>query len=481
MPPDRAACKVSSLAVLFAIPNTYQVRIHNSCLCNEECALRNRHLVDRTYIPFNNALWLAALSYSLPIINLLDCKHTNIWNIANGYTGGKRKQYLRACDMLEQEGLMRKDAVLKMFVKPDKIAMGEIASKAPRAIQYRSPKYNLLLASYLKDFEHQFYTVKTGPSETCDIAKGKNLVERADDILAKATHFRDPVFFNIDYSKMDSCVRPEHQRSIFRRVYLKKFPSKTLKRLLFYQLKNKGYSKNGIRYRVQGTRCSGDFTTGFENSLINWIIMRYVLHSAGLIGELYLDGDDSVVMVERQDADKFIEFANKLIPQLGFEIKMSRADDIQQVDFCQSRLLLTEPPRMARNPLRALSNFNISLKTYPAKIWPNLIQAKADCERFGNPGVPILQRIGERCDLKVKALLDKEQEDWLKLQRTAPSLHVTDSVRQSYCIAWDISPYEQELIEEYPDLISKCAVTRGEYESVYQQYQTLEENSNSIN
>lgn len=479
LPPDRDICKISTFAIITAFTNTYQVSIHNSCLCNELIALTNRHLIDRSYINFSYTTWMEALKYSLPILKLIDVEQTSIWKIAKEYSGGKRKQYLRACEMLEVEGLMRKDSILKMFVKPDKYPLGDISSKPPRAIQYRTPKYNLALASYLKDFEHKFYQVKT--TNTVDIAKGRNQVQRAEDLIAKASNFKNPIFLNTDYSKMDSCVRIEHQKSIFRHVYLKKFPSLRLKRLLFAQLNNKGYSKNGIKYKVKGTRCSGDFTTGFENTLINWIILRYICVRAGIYSEYYIDGDDAVIIMEESDRNKF-ESYHYLFEKLGFEVKMKWSNEIEQVDFCQSRVLLADPPRMARNPLRALSNFNISLKYYPAKIWPRLILAKANSEYYGNPGVPILSKLGERIrniiGTNIKPMYDKDQEEIIKLNKDL-NLLIDDDVRQSYYNCWEISPYEQELIEQDPNL--ELTFNSEYYESVASLYQTLATTSESLN
>lgn len=480
LPPDRGPCKETTFALITAIPNTYQVSIHNSCFCNELIALTNRHLVDRSYINFNSKVWLKALKHSSHLLTSLECALTSIWKIANSYTGGKRKQYLHACEKIFSEGISRKDFVLKMFVKPDKYKLSEIESKPPRAIQYRSPKYNLALARYLKDLEHQFYQIKTGRTMTNDIAKGRNLIERASDLLDKANSFNNPIFLNVDYSKMDSCVNLTHQRSIFRQIYLKLFPSKELKQLLFAQLNNKGYSKNGIKYRVKGTRCSGDFTTGFENSLINWIILRYILHLSRVNAEIYIDGDDSVIIMEKEDKPKFL-LNQSLFEQCGFEAKLNWADSIETVDFCQSRLLLGDPPRMARNPLRALSNFNISLKNYPAKVWPRLLLAKANSERYGGPGIPILAPIGDiiaSCLTGVKPLYDKDQEAIIKLA-SGVNLSIDDTVRVAYDASWNITPYEQELIEQDPHL--KFKLEPEYYIDVAKRYQALATTSESLN
>lgn len=480
LPAEREACKETTYAVITCLPYTYRVTIHNSCFCNELVALYNRHLVDRDYIPFDNALWLAALKFSEKILLDLECGWTNHWKIANSYSGGKRVQYLRACKWVDDEGYNRKDAVLKMFVKPDKYPEAEISSKPPRAIQYRTPKYNIMLASYLKDLEHKFYQVGTGPTGTTDTAKGWNVQERARILIEKTSYFKDPVFVNIDYSKMDSCVRVEHQVSIFRRIYLRKFPSRTLKQLLWAQLKNKGYSKHNIKYSMRGSRCSGDFTTGFENSIINWVILRYVAFVAGIVVELFIDGDDSIVVMERWDAESFQRVANELIPKLGFEAKYNWAEDIQKVDFCHTRLVFCEPPLMAREPIRAMSIFNISLKDYPAKVWPRLVQAKSMCERYGNPGSPILMPLGDKTRQFVKGcllspLFDKDSFDYIKVNKDVKFVPVTDTARQSYYDAWGISPYEQELIESDASLNIRYS---GEYyQNVIEKYNTIDDRS----
>lgn len=473
MPAERDICKISTFAVITCLPYTYRVSIHNSCLCNEVVALSNRHLVDRDYIPFDNALWLAALKYSEKYILDLDVEWINHWKIANNYSGGKRMQYLRACRWVDVEGFVRKDAVLKMFVKPDKYPEAEIMDKPPRAIQYRTPKYNVMLASYLKDLEHKFYTIGTGPTGTTDTAKGWNVQQRADILIQKAAHFKDPLFVNIDYSKMDSCVRPEHQRSIFRRIYLKKFPSKVLKQLLWAQLRNKGYSKHGIKYSMRGSRCSGDFTTGFENSIINWVILRYVVLRANISVELFIDGDDSIVIMERWDAFKFQYYANALIPKLGFEAKFKWAEDIQQIDFCHTRLVFTDPPLMAREPIRAMSLFNISLKHYPAKVWPRLVQAKSLCEKYGNPGSPILMTLGEKTSNLYKPLFDKDSFDYLTVNKSVKIVQVDDNARQSYYLAFGISPYEQELIERDESL--DIRYSGDYYRDVIEKYNTIDD------
>lgn len=454
LPRARGACTPTSFAITNCFPNTYRATIHNSCICNEIVSLHNRHLIDRSHIPYDHAEFTKAFEYSRPQLMKLSAPWTNPWQIAKSYTGGKRRVYMRACQWLESEGIRSRDFKLSMFVKPDKYPVAVAPTKPPRAIQFRTPKYNLLLASHLKGLEHSFYR-EAGDGVVPDIAKGRNAQQRASDLLEKSARFKQPIFYNSDYSKMDSCVRVEMQRLIFSRFYLRKRRSRMLNRLLRAQLKNVGKTKRGIKYGVPGTRASGDYNTGFENTLINFIVLRWILHAAGIYGEIYIDGDDAIIIVETWDAPKLEAAFSSLIGKLGFEVKLIKSKTLHQTPFCQSKLIECEEPMMARNPLRALANHNISLKNYPAKVWPRLHEAKMLCEFYSNPGSPVLMPIARDLLTGVDPLFDPDQRHAYELNRTVHAVDiVTPLARVLYHQAWGISPHEQELLEQAPHMVS---------------------------
>lgn len=456
----------TSIAVVQSLPSTYQVRVHNSCIHSELVALHNRHLVDRSYLPFDLAIWKRAVLHSQPVFRTLAPQWISHWKIARLYVGGKRRVYLRACEFIDAESFGKSfDARVSMFIKPDKYPVSEIEQKPPRAIQFRTPKYNLMLGSYLKDLEHQFYGVSTGPSGTRDIAKGTNVQQRAFLLLQKQDSFKDPVFLNIDYSKMDSCVRVEHQVAMFK-WYLWHFPSKLLRALLNAQLRNSCRTKSGIRYGMRGTRCSGDFNTGFENTLLNWVVLRYVSFVADVVVELFLDGDDSFIIMEKGDAAKFKQQLH-LFGQLGFEAKCNWAGHISELEFCHTKLIEGPIPTMARDPVRALAHLNVSLRHYPAKVWPRLAQSRYLCEIYSNPGMPVLGPICRRLLPDVKPLWDADT--WAKFTANVDVrfVGITAATRQSYWRAWGLDPYDQELLENHP------AMNFTTYDSIFATFDSL--------
>lgn len=424
-------------------PLAYKVGVHSSCLANETRALSCRHLVDRTHIPFQNNVWMDAVNYSLSYLvkEMPECHLTNYQNIINAYSGAKKFRYNKAWINVQQFGFQKKWSVVSMFVKPDKYPLDALRTKAPRAIQFRTPEFNLMMAHYLKDFEEKFYELGPGVRS---IAKGRNAQERASDILAKWEKFDDPVVYMADHSAFDSSIRVEHLRACHK-IYRHFVKSKTLKKLLQCQINNKGYSKSGIKYKISGTRMSGDFDTGLGNSLVNWITLRYVFRRVK--SEIYLDGDDSLVFLERRDLPLVDvgEFA-----ACGFETKIDLTDQLVEAEFCQSKLVRADPPIMVRNPYRLFSHFCVSLKRYPAKWqWVQLMRGKIACEEACNRNVPGLGVFFRRLqnEDQGKRLFEVDDEWKFKLNQDNKKGRITQQARVDLAQAWGLGLDFQSLLE----------------------------------
>lgn len=416
-------CEPKSFYVINPQKYGYQVSVHASCTHNEMAALHNRHLIDRSYIPFDNQYWNKNVDYAKTWN--FDIEPTTYHNIVMSYKGGKRKIYWRAMMDLRTNGLRDTDHYIKMFIKYDKLAVGDIQNKMPRAIQYRTARYNLSIAVFLKPYEHVFYSMPgNGPSGTRIVTKGLSNVDIADLLIFKASHFDKPIYLGLDHSKFDSTVRKEHlvtEHNCYNRV----FKSNWLRFLLRRQLHNKGFSRTGIKYKVEGTRMSGDYNTGLGNSILNRLVLESFVR--GLKHEILLDGDDSIVIIEYDDLNK-LDLSH--FGRMGFETKCEVYDDIQHIDYCQKRLVFSNPPTMVRNPVRMLSNMAVCLKRYLPKSYIGWVKSVYDCERLGNPGIPICRSFP---DLKVKAVKD---EDYDRKMESA-SVRVDCSL-QAVCDSWGL-------------------------------------------
>lgn len=500
------------------IADTYQVQTHNSCVCNELRALRQRHLIDafskakfskprptgefvetecRTHWkPFKNppAFCPVAAEYRLtengvrafpggPCPRNDSCRYCGveivdsvvekeIWSdaakfnqaafdrharefvnmmptgldvltyaqVIDAYDGAKKRRYKTAREELRGVDKTRAWAAVQMFVKPDRYDASNVYDKAPRAIQFRHPCFNLRIARFLKSFEHAYYQHVDWTGYKV-VAKGQNNVERATNIVETSAMFRNPVYVLMDHKKFDAHVTVPHLLMLHR-IYNRCFRDRRLSRLLQYQIKNRGFSKGGIRYKVTGTRMSGDYDTGLGNTLLNHYLIYTVLY--GCKYHLLLDGDDSVVVMEaddvhKLDADKFLE--------LGMETDIQVVRELSEVEFCRAKLLVLDPPRFARDPIRALSNMTVSFKSYPSSGALQYVAGLGTGEAAASNGVPIIGPIAwKMSQAHAKPIVDEN----IKYMYGAAGdpLDITDEARAMLYDQYGISPEMQKAMEQ---------------------------------
>lgn len=252
--------KYSYFSCVQNLPATYQTRIFNSCICNELHALLRRHLTVRP-TQFDPGYFRRKSRPILQLYREIQVERARYSAIINGYVGGKKKIYERAAENLRHTRNYHAWAAVSMFVKAERFTEEEITKKVPRAIQFRRPEFNLLLASYLKPYEHAVYSID-GMLGLREVAKGLNNIQRASILQQATALFDNPIFISTDHSKFDSYVNKTHL-GLLHDLYLRAYSQCTLlRRLLNHQKVNWGYSRNGLRYRVEATRMSGDYDTG---------------------------------------------------------------------------------------------------------------------------------------------------------------------------------------------------------------------------
>lgn len=424
--------------VVAAIPGFYQISFHKPCQHNELLALTNRHLIDRTYLPFEAAYWRENVKKVVKDWKF-DLQPASYLEVAMSYRGGKRRIYMKARDDLIN-GLGRKsDGYVRMFIKPDRYPADAVEGKMPRAIQYRNPRFNLQLATYLRPFEHQFYAHPgMGPSGTRVVTKGMNPIDIAKLFIEKSAHFKNPVYISSDHSKFDSTVRVEHLRTEHAQ-YMRSYPGcGHLHRLLQRQIHNVGFSRNNLSYSMKGSRMSGDYNTGLGNCLLNRIVLESWL--SHIKHEIMLDGDDSVVIVEKDDLHRLDEGH---FLRMGFETKIEYNSDITQVLYCQKRLVLGDTVAcMVRDPIRALSNMCVCLSNIQGNGLLKWLRGVAQCEYYCNNNMPIFRAFGKYCGGPV-LLMNETREKMVGVSRKDH----TYVERKAFEATWGIDPTEQIRLE----------------------------------
>lgn len=322
----------------------------------------------------------------LPVLS--GWKKTSKKSIVLGYVGAKRRGYEAAYhNLTHNRKTLRALSTIKCFIKPDKIPADEIRDKAPRLIQFRTPEFNLMIAAFLKPYEHELYETLKSNVGLRVVAKGLNNVQRAANIVEAAACFHRPVFLLLDHSKFDAHVTTEHLEWIHRQYY-RTTKSKVLRYMMRFTLKNRGYTKNNIKYTCDAGRMSGDYDTALGNSMLNYVVLQKFVW--GFKSHIFLDGDDSVVIVEKSDVDQIMQGFDHFA-YCGFKTECSVVHELHHVEFCRSRLLPSDPPRFARDPIRALSNYSVSEKDYAGDSRLRYLAGIGQGELAASCGVPVLQ------------------------------------------------------------------------------------------
>jgi len=445
------ATKRTSRRILSGMPTDQLVFTHAECVCNEVMALSNRH---QAPAPPARREWRELL-----VAPGMDGQ-VEPWSrkkVVAHYDGGKRSRYDNARISLESEHLTERDGNIRMFLKADKYHFDEdVRIKAPRCIQFRRERYGLELGRFVHAIEEELYPTTLDCSETPVFAKCRNFEQRASDLLAKSKVFADPVYLLLDQTNWDSHVNStlleyEHQ------LYLSKCPNKYFAFLLNMQKHNKGGTRNGTRFSTKATRMSGDMNTALGNCVVNYGLLYTWAKEAKLRCCFYIDGDDSVVVMEKTDMEK----ARLLDPATwflnwGMESKVEWAYQFEHCEFCQCRPVFDGLAyRMVRNPERFCIRSGWTVNPHPEAFFPKLVASIAKCEMATHPGIPVvfplaakmLEASGLRPDMKVWRGLDSYQrakhEAWAPDRAHLISRPITMESRLSLEAAWSIPVLKQ--------------------------------------
>lgn len=361
----------------------YEVQTHHGCIHNETRALHNRHLKAVPNTLTRRGL-RAVRRQLVRISQRVGPVHPIGLDAVLAHVPSRKKRLYRSAAMsLLVREVDGRDAEVKMFVKQDRYDAQEIVDKEPRAIQYRSPRYNLCLQQFLHPFERAYYNTTT--AERGGPVKGKNSWERASLYNDALINFVDPIVLSLDFKKFDAHLQPEmlHEEH---KAYLRSMPYDELRLLLNMQHKNKCRTQGGLRYYVDGTRMSGDVNTGLGNTMLAQAFVEAWAVHHGIKIVCFVDGDDVIIIMERGRVPSFEFFL-----ELGMEATVEVLE-VPHLTHCQSKIIrVGKRARMVRNPLRAISHGCCTVRNYPPSLMPGLLAAMGMSELACSNGLPILQ------------------------------------------------------------------------------------------
>lgn len=363
-------------------------------------------------------------------------------------------------------GIRHQDSYLTEMQKLEFYAEDKIPVKEDRGIQFRSPTYNAALARHLHHCEHRLYERMRNVDGTPMIAKGRSPLERGLILDAMSSSFVKPVYVLMDHSRFDAHVNKwlldeEHNAYLRMRNW-----DPELVQLLNWQKRSMGFSRGGIVYRIMAKRSSGDINTGSGNSLLNLAMILAWLEYARITNyRIFLDGDDSVVIIEDEDLKRVGDVQRSIADfmlKLGMVTEVEIAHELNQAEFCQSRVVHGElGPIMVRNPRKVLDVLTKSPRMLTPDQARGVLAASSLGELMQAPGVPMISVAAAALltmSGKKPGFTTPDAYERFRVYSTDTiKVEVDSTMRVGFEEAWGISIQEQMAVEAYySDMADLC-------------------------
>lgn len=430
--------------------------LHEHTIDEELRTLCNRHLFATPEPELESEEWKEFLKQvkllSRQIGRVPRCKFSELLKTKSGR---KMRRFWGGIQKYLEEGVSAKDSKITEMQKLEMYDVTKIEGKEDRGIQFRSTVYNAALASHLWNIEHRLIHLHDGPHRM--VMKGLKPDDRMRHIACGTENMKKPVFFQLDHSRFDAHVN-EHLLRAEHSVYAycrKRNPE--MMRLLKMQRKNIGRSFGGIVYKMKAKRMSGDVNTSLGNTILNLCMLRSWLSFNEVEGRIFLDGDDSVVIVEAEDVEKLGSFEDYFL-KLGMKTEGSTTEDLWQVEFCQSRpCWIGGTVKAVRDPLKVISTIGVTAGSHETKEMKRVVAATCLCEdAINGPSCPVIAPFLRRVYERVEHVDPQAGENirW-KVENGNIDIHeheigpasVTEEDRYWFFRTWGITPGEQLMME----------------------------------
>lgn len=354
----------------------------------------------------------------------------------------------------------------------------------PRLINPRSVRFNCMLGCYTVAAEHEIYSnIGVMFGKQC-ITKGLTFDEKASLLRDMWDSMSHPVFVGADASRFDQHTT-SHALNLEHAVLKSHFPGdEWLSVLLRQQHRNRmrGFTKNGhCRVNLGAMRMSGDMNTSLGNCIISSAMVWLRLQELGIKAYAVVDGDDSGVIMERSDLEKYLDGAEQWFLAHGYTMVLEEpVYEFEHIEFCQTKpVWVGDRWTMVRDYRKCINNdFAGYQKAGDPNYWLGLMHAIASCGLSLCAGVPVLQafyawglRHGKHTG-RAKHI-EMQLHGWVQMAKGCPKRSastISDDTRESFQKAFGIDAHAQVSLERKFDAMGYDPVVRqavGMYQESY--------------
>jgi len=319
----------------------------------------------------------------------------------NKFHGGKRSRYEKELESLEDEPFGRpRDWDIESFIKVECVAKED---GVPRLIQARCGRFQAFVGPAISALEHLLMHNDRGPVPW--LIKGYDIRRRNEvfENMLLAVHGDTapglPVG-GIDFSRFDSTQTAILMHAVELNVWRHVFGRGEIYKALHRSITIRGRTMQGNhKYKIYGTRASGDPHTSIGNAFLNYFLFRFVTHKLGLTNTACIvEGDDNIYTMSLESRRLFNTRGLQLYEKLGFKVK-PEVGCTYEVSFCGGHFVPfpgSSSYRFYRDPARAL--FKLFWTSHPNascdKVLRQIARGKGLCLMYEYEGYPIMPHLG---------------------------------------------------------------------------------------
>lgn len=379
--------------------------------------------------------------------------------------GQKKALYHRERLTLELVPLGPLDSVQTSFIKPEPIDESVKEDPKPRVIRPRSVRFNLALGRYVKSCEKAIYKAIGQVCGGVTVTKGLNAVQTAAAIKGAFDSMKNPAVIPLDASHADQSYGKDcraYVRSWYQKIFGSDPDLMYLESLRMSVQRIYGNTREG-RIMMQGLfgMSSGDGDTSLAMCIVICTMAEGLLNDLSVDFRLIDNGDDHLMIVEREDVERVHGQVEAWYARFGFKVVPGKPIyQLAEIEFCQSFVIYDGTEyTMVRDLRKSISKDLLSLKKIDCiEDFDYYRLAKAECGLSLAGNLPILQSFYNMLGRDARRVSKKEYVEVSGMQFMAKGLdkrgEVTVESRVSFYETFNITPDEQRAIETFYDSIT---------------------------
>lgn len=376
--------------------------------------------------------WLSA--NMVPLSTVLDFEG---WLESTTYTEGRKTELRRVKSLMHQDLPTRKQCQrVNSFVKHESYP----EFKHARWINSRCDAFKVYSGPYFKSIEQEVF-------KNPHFIKHVPVPDRPALISALKKAGRR--YCATDYTSFESHLSPGLMDACETQLYdymLSNFPEASAVVNTTLCGMNKGGTRRGVRYAVQGRRMSGDMCTSLGNGFTNLMVWSFLHSRKNPHGswEGYVEGDDGIFSYTGECPTE------EEYKRLGLTIKMEFVEDPELASFCG---MIYSDGSNIKDPVKFLQTFGWTDKMLNAgtSVKNRLLRSKALSAAYELPNCPIVGAVVRRALQKTRGFSPLLSHDGFHMPHDefeVPLFEPSEKTRSTFATLFGVDAEAQKKCEQ---------------------------------